>query len=70
MIRIKYKLKSIFYIFNVPLMYISQKNYIKPYKYVDNIHNKYLLKYINRFFNCSTTNMYIYYAHNTHCTCN
>jgi hypothetical protein len=24
-------------------MYFSQKNYIKPYKYVDNIHNKYLL---------------------------
>jgi hypothetical protein len=44
----KYHFESFFYTFNIPLMYFSQKHYIKPYKYVDNIHDIYLLwsKYI------------------------
>jgi hypothetical protein len=46
-------------------MYFSQKNYMKPYKYVDIIHNKYLL---NRHFNCTTPNMYAYHDHNIHWT--
>jgi len=36
----KYKLKSFFYTFNIPVMYFSQRVYIKPYKYFDYIHNK------------------------------
>jgi hypothetical protein len=39
----KYKLKSFFSTFNIPLVYFSQKLYIKFHKYVDDIHNKYLL---------------------------
>jgi len=39
----KKKIKPFFYTFNIPLVYFSQKLYIKPYKYVDDIHIKYLL---------------------------
>jgi hypothetical protein len=35
-------LNNWFYAFNMPLMYFSQKIYIKPYKYIHNIDNKYL----------------------------